>query len=311
MNEKTREQIEAMKNTTFGVEIEGNGITRRKAAETAAKFFGTTAYYAAAEYGYMTWACKDQQGRVWKFSRDVSIQGPDDEKVELVTPVLLYGNDMETLQELVRQLRHAGMRSSQDLGCGVHIHLGSDGHTPQTIRNLVNIMAAHEGQLRKAVKIDRMREARYCRTVDPDFLERLNKQKPKTMEALERCWYNGYPDHSRYSPSRYRMLNLHALFQRYHTIEFRLFAFDSEENGKKGGLHAGHLRSMILLCLAMNELAKEVKYASPKPQQTDNEAYAFRCWMLRLGFIGDEFKTPREYFLRNAGGNSAWRFGRP
>jgi len=50
MNEKTREQIEAMKNTTFGVEIEGNGITRRKAAETAAKFFGTTAYYAAAEY---------------------------------------------------------------------------------------------------------------------------------------------------------------------------------------------------------------------------------------------------------------------
>lgn len=61
----------------------------------------------------------------------------------------------------------------------------------------------------------------------------------------------------------------------------------------------------------MNELAKEVKYASPKPQQTENEAYAFRCWMLRLGFIGDEFKTPREYFLRNAGGNCAWRNGRP
>lgn len=310
MTDKTRRQIEEMKKATFGVEIEGNGITRKKAAETAARFFGTTAYYAASEYGYMTWACKDRQGRVWKFSRDVSIAGPDDEKVELVTPVLLYNNDIETLQELVRQLRHAGMKSSQDIGAGVHIHLSSEGHTPQTIRNLVNIMAAHEGQLKRAIKVDRARESRYCRTVDPDFLERLNKKKPKTMEELEECWYNGYPDHSRYSTSRYRMLNLHALFQRYHTIEFRLFAFDNEEYGRKGGLHAGHLRSMILLCLAMNQLAKDVKCASPKPQQNSNEKFALRCWLLRLGFIGDEFKTPREYFLRNAYGDSAWRYGR-
>lgn len=50
-----------------------------------------------------------------------------------------------------------------------------------------------------------------------------------------------------------------------------------------------------------------VKTASPKPQQTDNEKYAMRCWMLRLGFIGDEFKTAREILLRNMEGNASWR----
>ena len=103
MNEKTRAQIEAMKNQTIGVEVEMNNITRQKAATKVAEFFGTTAYYAAAQYGYMTWACKDQQGRVWKFQRDVSISGPDEQKCELVTPILTY-DDIETLQSIIRLL---------------------------------------------------------------------------------------------------------------------------------------------------------------------------------------------------------------
>lgn len=311
MNEKTRAQIEAMKNQTVGVEVEMNNITREKAAKKAAEFFGTGRYeYTAGRNGYCTWSAWDAQGREWKFQRDVSIEGPDSEKCEMVTPVLTYG-DIEMLQQLIRVLRKAGGRSSASRGCGVHIHISGQGHTPQTIRNLVNIMAAHEEQLTQAVRIDRWRQSRYCRTVDPDFLERLNRQKPKNMEALSRCWYNGERDTSHYSGTRYRMLNLHSFFNRYHTIEFRLFQFDEPSEGKQGGLHAGQLKSMIQLCLAMSELAKELRYASPKKQQDENVAYALRCWMLRLGFIGDEFKTARDYFLRNAEGNCAWRHGRP
>lgn len=54
MNDKTREQIEAMKMQTIGVEVEMNNITREKAARKVAEFFGTTAWYAAGEYGYMS-----------------------------------------------------------------------------------------------------------------------------------------------------------------------------------------------------------------------------------------------------------------
>ena len=87
------------------------------------------------------------------------------------------------------------------------------------------------------------------------------------------------------------------------TIEFRLFQFADPSDGKQNGLHAGELKAYIQLCLATSQLAKMVKTASPKPQQTDNEKYAMRCWMLRLGFIGDEFKTAREILLRNMVGN--------
>ena len=307
MTEQTMRQIENMKAQTYGVEVEMNSITRRKAAKEAAGYFGTGRYEdTARRNGYMTWSAWDADGREWKFQRDSSIQGPDSEKCELVTPVLTYA-DMEFLQGLIRALRKAGAKSCPSRGCGVHIHIGGDGHTPQTIRNLVNLMASHEDQLTKAIEIGAWRQSRYCQTVDPAFLERINKRKPKTTEALARCWYNGPTETAHYSMTRYRMLNLHSYFNRYHTIEFRCFNFDEESAERKGGLHAGQLRAMIQLCLAMSQLAKQIRTASPRKQQTENEAYAFRCWMLRLGFIGDEFKTARDYFMRNFEGNSAWR----
>ena len=138
MTEATRIQIENMKSQTYGVEVEMNNITRQKAARTAATYFGTGRFSDTAyANGYCTWSAWDAQGREWKFQRDSSIAGPDSEKCELVTPVLHY-EDMEFLQGLVRALRHAGGKSCPSRGCGVHIHIGSDGHTPQTIRNLVN-----------------------------------------------------------------------------------------------------------------------------------------------------------------------------
>ena len=305
MTNATAKQIESMKAQTYGVEVEMNAITREKAAQTAATFFraGAPTYKGGA---YYAWEVRDAQGRTWSFQRDSSIQGPDAEKCEMVTPVLTY-TDMETLQELIRQLRHAGAKSCPSRGCGVHIHIGGDGHTPQTIRNLVNLMASHEDELTKAIEIGSWRQERYCQTVDLDFLKRINNRKPKTTEALAKCWYNGPTDTSHYSHTRYRMLNLHSYFNRYHTIEFRCFNFDEETAERKGGLHAGQLKAMIQLCLALSQMAKQLKTASPRKGQRDNEAYHFRCWMLRLGFIGDEFKTAREYFMRNFEGNCAWR----
>lgn len=70
-------------------------------------------------------------------------------------------------------------------------------------------------------------------------------------------------------------MNLHATFTKG-TIEFRLFQFADPSDGKQNGLHAGELKAYIQLCLAMSQLAKMVKTASPKPQQTENEKYAMR-----------------------------------
>ena len=313
MNEKMARQIAEAKKQTIGVEIEMNGITRSRAAKVAADFFGTGRYKdTAGRNGYCTWSAWDADGREWKFQRDVSIAGPDSEKCELVTPVLTYA-DIETLQELVRQLRHAGAKSDAGRGCGVHIHIGAKGHTPQSLRNLANIMAGHEGLIAEALDLDRGRMSRYCRTVDPRFLEQLNKKKPQTMAQLADIWYAshgaGYNRSAHYNDSRYHMLNYHATFTKA-TVEFRLFQFDRPADGKRNGLHAGQLKSYIQFCLLLSQMAKELKSASPKPQQHENPKYAMRTWLLRLGFIGDEFKTAREVLTRRLSGDASFRNGR-
>lgn len=55
------------------------------------------------------------------------------------------------------------------------------------------------------------------------------------------------------------------------------------------------------------DIARDAKRVSSKPTETDNDKYAFRCFLLRLGFIGKEYKTARKILLRNLTGNSAFR----
>ena len=313
MSKQTENQVAEMKKQTIGVEVEMNSITRPAAAKLAAEFFGTGRYEdTACRNGYYTWSAWDESGREWKFQRDVSIAGPESEKCEMVTPILTYA-DMDTLQELIRRLRRAGARSDATRGCGVHIHIGAKGHTPQTLRNLANIMASHEDLLSTALNLDRGRISRYCRTVNPNFLSQLNRKKPTTMADLADIWYGSqnadYGRNQHYNDSRYHMLNLHATFTKG-TIEFRLFQFDAPADGKQNGLHAGQLKSYIQLCLALSQMAKTVKTASPKPQQNENPKYAMRTWLLRLGFIGEEFKTARELLTKRLDGDAAFRNGR-
>ena len=60
---------------------------------------------------------------------------------------------------------------------------------------------------------------------------------------------------------------------------------------------------------ALCDMAKNQKRINNKPDTSDNEKYAFRCFLLRLGFIGTEFKTVRKVLLRKLSGSSAFRNG--
>ncbi len=97
--------------------------------------------------------------------------------------------------------------------------------------------------------------------------------------------------------TRYHALNLHSVFNKG-TVEFRLF---------NSTLHAGEVKSYIQLCLAISHQALIQKSASHTRTQSSNEKYTFRTWLLRLGLIGDEFKTARTHLLKNLDGNIAWK----
>lgn len=59
------------------------------------------------------------------------------------------------------------------------------------------------------------------------------------------------------------------------------------------------------------EMARTQKRITAKEKEVDNEKYAFRCFLLRLGFIGEEYKTARKILLRNLSGSSAFKGGNP
>ena len=133
------------------------------------------------------------------------------------------------------------------------------------------------------------------------------------MQKLADIWYTengascGRDQH--YNESRYHMLNLHAVFTKG-TVEFRLFQFANPDGNRRNGLHAGELKSYIQLCLALSSQAKAAKSASPKEPQVENPRFAMRTWLIRLGFVGEEFETAREVLTRNLEGDAAFRHGR-
>jgi hypothetical protein len=285
-----------VKTQTFGIEIEMNRITRAKAAQVLADHFGTRVQHTGGTYD--TRLVPDAQGRDWKIVSDNSIEGPQEERTEFVSPIC-HWEDIETVQELVRKLRAAGAKAHTS--CGVHVHIGRGQHTPKTLRNLVNLVNAKEDLLTQALGISPERRARWCQAVDPDFLARLNRRKPTTDAAFAELWYNTpewrWHASQHYDTSRYHLLNLHSVFQKG-TIEFRAF---------NASLHAGEIKSFIQLAMAISYQALKSSAASARRPETDNPKYTFRCWLLRLGFIGDEFKTAREHLTKRLPGNAAWR----
>ena len=287
----------------FGIEIEFTGITRETAARVVAEHLGGRVYGTAVTA---------PDGRVWNLVADgsikcqrrerrVKVDAGRDHSVELVSPILTYREDIETLQEMVRKLRKAGGFSNET--CGVHVHLCGAPHTPRSVRNFINIIASRNDLFYEALQIapERMR---YCKKMDAWLVEEINRRKPRTLDAVSSIWYSACSDDSgnqyRRHQSRYHFLNLHSLFTGNRTIELR--GFNSE-------LHAGKIRSYIVLALALNHQALTQKSATARKPQMDNPRFAMRTYLNRIGFIGDEFKNCRVHLSAHLSGSAAWRFG--
>lgn len=276
------------------------GITRSAAAKIIGDYLGASAVHVGGCYD--TYTVEDSTGRKWKVVSDSSIhcqsrggrEAGNPYSVEVVSPICKY-EDIERVQEIIRSLRHGGARVNDS--CGIHVHVDASPHTPQTLRNIANIMASKEDLLYKALQIKVEREY-YCKKADLRFLDEVNAQRPKTMEQMERLWYNGASGrYDHYDSTRYHALNLHSVFSKG-TIEFRMF---------NSTLHAGEVKSYIQLCLAISHQALVQQRAMRTRTHSSNEKYTFRTWLLRLGLIGDEFKTARQHLLKNLEGNIAWR----
>lgn len=288
------------------------GLTRQQAAQAVASLFGTIARHCGNPRVYDPWEVTDRQGKVWRFVCDSSIHGsrrvgsqqlPCGDKaykVEMNSPKLEY-SEMGKLQEVVRALRHAG--AVVNGSCGMHVHVDASQHTPKSLKNALSIMYSKEDILFKALNVNESRVERWCQKVREPMLEKIRKLPAHTsMERLKREWYEGCDgSDEHYNWTRYYALNLHSVFYRG-TLEWRCF---------ESTLHAGKVRSNITLALAISAQAiNQSRTVMRKTEISENPAFTFRTFLLRLGLIGPEYKNVREHLLENLPGDRAWRYDR-
>ena len=283
------------------------GVTRRQAAEALGALFGTQFRYLGGTY--KAYEVPDREDKVWKIVYDSSIRPvrpersryPEDEyKVEMNSPKLEY-SEMGKLQEVVRTLRRAG--AVVNSSCGMHVHVDASKHTPQSLKNALSIMYSKEDILFKALKVNENRVERWCQKVREPMLEKIRKLPANTtMDRLKQEWYEGSDgSYQHYNWTRYYALNLHSVFYRG-TLEWRCF---------ESTLHAGKVRANITLALAISAQAiNQKRTLMRKTEISENPAFTFRTFLLRLGLIGPEYKNVREHLLSNLPGDRAWRYDR-
>lgn len=298
-----REKGEALKQQYFGIEIEMYDITRKHAAELAALILNGPVEYRTS---YHTWFITAPDGRVWKFCRDSSIVAArDEERCEMVTPILTY-KDLPLLETILTILVENGAKSDPAHMCGVHIHVNGEGHTAQSIKNLVNLVYSHEAQIYGALNCDDVRISRYCKPIDERFIKRLGRlKKGFTLSNIEDFWYDdsfemrrdrdtalGMRD-SHYNQTRYAMLNLHSFFHGHGTVEFRCFQFQNETS-----IQFFELKAMVQMALALNSQAKLSIRCIKKRAAKANNTKTMSDWLSRLGFVGPDFKEAKKFWTR-------------
>ena len=263
---------------TFGVELEQVGITRHN-------------YTCLYQINHMF------SGRErFKQVTDGSISGSGSEFVSGI----MEWTSIENVQTAVRLIKENGGREHSS--CGVHVHIdgGRFLQDPAALIRLIKIVDKYERLMYHSLNADNRMTGRGSRPVCQDFLNRVCALKKPSIDDIRREWYarNGGSQHRRYDGSRYRLLNLHALFSKG-TIEFRCF---------NSTLHAGRVKTYIQLCGHIVAQALLTKRAS-KGQRAFNQdraKYEVRTWLIRLGLIGDTYATARLLLTRHLQGDSTY-----
>lgn len=75
------------------------------------------------------------------------------------------------------------------------------------------------------------------------------------------------------------------------------------------GVDADTTKAVTHLVFALCEMSRVHKCSPKEEKPVENEKYAFRCFLLRLGFIGAEYKDERKILLKNLTGSSAFKNG--
>jgi len=199
----------------------------------------------------------------------------------ITTPEMGIKEEHVTLRSVLDALNIAGAKAEGNWT----ITLPMNAHNGNTLRNLVNLIWCKHNLIQKAL-------SRYEAILPASFVKAINAVPIDTLQdfvsvvngAMETGEITGHSD-----------LDIDLVDM---TICFNFF---------NATLDAEELHAFGVFCWQLNEQAKKQKSTAVKQKEYENEKYAFRCFLLKLGFIGPEYKAERSILLSSLGGNAAYR----
>lgn len=159
-----------------------------------------------------------------------------------------------------------------------------EGHTGITLRNLVNLLYGKQVLVKRSLGIDE-------NIIEDTFADAINKANVETLENFKSA--------------------LSEIGEQY--CPGITFSFDSSSicfEFFPTDCTAEEMHAYTQLVGLLNQTAMKLKYTSPKSKDTDNDKFTFRLFLIRLGMVGDEYKTTRKILLANLEGHSAFRGGK-
>ncbi len=186
--------------------------------------------------------------------------------------------DMELLSRLTTEglLERADLNLPEKLEVSVPL----EGHTARSLVNLVNAFCSREKLINKAIG------CQHNFLINKDFQRSLADQEPETVEGF----------YDRLQGFGGAAANRGLIFEE-ETITVT-FPFTSDHDESKAFIH---------LVMLINQQAKEQKRINKDAIKPENERYAFRCWLVRLGMNGKEYASSRKVLLKNLEGNCAFK----
>lgn len=248
--------------------IYSTGISGLARKETA----GCIAAHFGTEVGYkgapsFEYTVRDKAGREWRIAKDGTVITPE-----------LTKEDLDGALVIFNALAEAGACAE---GCAASVTLPVTGHNGVTLRNLINIIASKQTLIFKALGINEQFAFK------KELVDTLNQKRLGTVGDFLETMASCGGDET--SP---------GIGITEDSIIFRWFSatLDTEE-----------IKTYIQLMQAINAMALVQKHSTPRATKGENEKYIFRVWLLRLGFIGDEYKAARKLLLDRLDGNAAFR----
>ena len=202
-------------------------------------------------------------------------------KIDREGIVITPGIQKESLLMVLDTLKTVGATAE---GNGT-VTFSLNGHNGNTLRNVVNLIWSKQSLIQKAL-------GRETDIVPVGLVNTINAVPIDTLEEFAEV-INEAIDAGKIEDESELEFDLADK-----TLSFRF---------SNASMDFDEVLAFVTFCQKLSEQAKQQKFSSTKQKEAENEKYAMRCFLLKLGFISEVYKTERKILLSRLNGNAAFR----